>query len=130
MLKLKYPGDDQLIKIQRRKFVRVEYAIDVAITQDGFYSQYIAEDLSAGGIAIRIPEKDSFQPGEIVSLLIVLPFVNQEIKYVHADASVVRMWDKSGRKIVSLKFEEIGKSDRQSIIRFCFERQIQLRNIQ
>jgi c-di-GMP-binding flagellar brake protein YcgR len=130
MLKLKYPGDDQLIKIQRREFVRVEYAIDVAIQKEGLYSQYVAEDLSAGGIAIRISEKENFQPGEMLPLLIVLPFVNQDIKYVRAEASVVRTWEKNGRNIVSLKFEEIGQSERQAIIRFCFERQLQLRNME
>ena len=35
MLKLSYPGDDQLIKIQRREFVRVDTAIDVAVLKDG-----------------------------------------------------------------------------------------------
>ena len=35
MLKLSYPGDDQIIKIQRREFVRVDSAIDVAVLKDG-----------------------------------------------------------------------------------------------
>ena len=35
MLKLSYPGDEQLIKIQRREFVRVESAIDIAVEKDG-----------------------------------------------------------------------------------------------
>ena len=60
MLKLTYPGDDQLIKIQRREFVRVETAIDVAVDFDGFYQQFVAEDISAGGVAINIGQSDSF----------------------------------------------------------------------
>lgn len=128
MLKLSYPGDEQLLKIQRREFVRVEYALDVAVKKGALYSQYVAEDLSAGGIAVRIPEKEQFQQGETIALLIVLPFVNQEIKYVHAEATIVRIWEKNGKTLASLQFEKIGQGERQSIIRFCFERQLQQRN--
>ncbi|MFS0576725.1 flagellar brake domain-containing protein [Sporosarcina sp. 179-K 3D1 HS] len=128
MLKLSYPGDDQLYKIQRREFVRVETPIDVAVlTEDGFH-QFVAEDLSAGGIALNIPRDVPFSEGDTVKLTIVLPFINKEIKYVHSNAKLVRVWDKKGRTIASLQFEDIEDVDRQYIIRFCFERQLQTRN--
>ena len=86
MLKLTYPGDDQLIKIQRREFVRVESAIDIAVEKDGRFTQFVAEDLSAGGVALISLDRDTFKEDELLSLTIVLPFVNHEIKYVKADA--------------------------------------------
>lgn len=128
MLKLSYPGDEQLIKIQRREFVRVDTAIDVAVMKNGEKSQYVAEDISAGGIALRLPESPSFQAEDTLSLVIVLPFMNKEIKYVHVDATVIRIWEKSGQKIASLQFGDVSMEDRQRIVRFSFEKQLEMRN--
>lgn len=128
MIKLSYPGDEQLIKVQRREFVRVESAIDIAVEKGGRFTQYVAADLSAGGVALTLLNPDTFKEDELLSLTIVLPFMNHEIKYVKADARVTRVWEKDGRLIASLKFETINQIERQYIIRFCFERQLQMRN--
>jgi c-di-GMP-binding flagellar brake protein YcgR len=63
MIKLSYPGDDQLIKIQRREFVRVESAIDIAVEKDGRFTQHVAADLSAGGVALGLTHqsRDAFK---------------------------------------------------------------------
>jgi c-di-GMP-binding flagellar brake protein YcgR len=127
MLKLSYPGDDHLIKIQRREFVRVDTNVDVSILKDNLYSQFIGLDLSAGGIALSLPNQTVFEEDEILELLIVLPFLNNEIKYINVKASVIRIWEKSGKYIASLRFEDIQNENRQRIIRFCFERQLLLR---
>lgn len=128
MLKLTYPGDDQLIKIQRRQFVRVESAIDVAVEKNSLFSQYVAADLSAGGIALFLSNFTTLVAEEVVSLTIVLPFNSHDIKYVKLSAKVVRVWEKDGRIIASLEFEKVNAFVRQSIIRFCFERQLQMRD--
>ncbi len=128
MIKLSYPGDDQLIKIQRREFLRVESAIDIAVEKDGLFTQYVAADLSAGGVALTLKKPDAFKIDELLSLTIVLPFMNHEIKYVKADARVTRVWEKEDKLIASLQFETINQIERQYVIRFCFERQLQMRN--
>lgn len=128
MLKLTYPGDDQLIKIQRREFVRVETAIDVAVDCEGICQQFVAEDISAGGIAINVGEDDHFEEAENVRLTIALPFENDDIKYVRTEAKAVRIWEKDNRRIASMQFAKIDTADRQNIIRFCFERQLLARN--
>ena len=66
MLKLAYPGNDRLVKIQRREFVRVETAIDVAVKKDGLTTQLVAGDISAGGIAINLPNPVLFVEEETV----------------------------------------------------------------
>lgn len=130
MLKLTYPGDEDLIKIQRREFVRVGSPIDVAVEIGGLYTQYVAEDISAGGIALNLHNQSEIKENDLLALTIVLPFLNKEIKYIKAETNVVRIWEKDGRTIASLKFEEIPETARQYIMRFCFERQLQLRNQQ
>lgn len=128
MLKLTYPGDDQLIKIQRREFVRVETTIDVAVVIEGIFQQFVAEDISAGGIALNIGQDDLFEGTDFVSLTIALPYVNDDIKYIRTEAKVVRVWEKDDRLIASLEFAKINTTERQNIIRFCFERQLLARN--
>jgi len=128
MLKLLYPGDKQLIKIQRREFLRVEASLDVAVTLDDHNTQVVTEDISAGGIAINLSNPSLFKESDLVELMIVLPYVNKEVKYVQAKGEIVRIWEKSKRTIASIRFIEIREDDCQRIVRFCFERQLQLRN--
>ncbi|WP_339249964.1 flagellar brake domain-containing protein [Sporosarcina sp. FSL W8-0480] len=128
MLKISYPGDQMLTKIQRREFVRVETAVDVAVGYRGVFQQFVADDISAGGIALNLGPNDTFEDGEKVRLTIALPFMNDEIKYIKTDAKTIRTWKKNERDIASLQFVETTPKDRQNIIRFCFERQLQARN--
>lgn len=128
MLKISYEGDDQLIKVQRRAFVRVETALDVAVEKGSDRVQLVAEDISAGGIALNITKMPILEKEKMISLLLVLPFVNHEIKYVKAKGEIIRTWEDEGRTIASIQFQEIDAQARQQIVRYCFERQLKLRN--
>lgn len=128
MLKLKYPGDKQLIKIQRREFVRVDTSLDVALQADSASLQLVSMDVSAGGLAVNMKDHDYFKQNEEIKLLIVLYFSKTEIKYVSCQARVVRNWEHEKRRLTSFTFDEIDDKDRQHIIRYCFERQLELRN--
>lgn len=128
MLQLTYSGDDHLLKIQRREFVRVETAVDVAVEKNGVYYQLTTEDISAGGLALLTAKKVELEENETINLMIVLPFSNNDIKYVRTKARVVRSWEKDGRYVSSLMFEEMSSKDCQHIIRFCFERQLVIKN--
>ncbi len=127
MLQLMYPGDSQLVKIQRREFVRVETPLDVAVNKDGRIFRLVAEDISAGGMAVNLAQA-ALEQDDIVELTIVLPFKNNSITYVRVNARVVRIWDKDGRRIASLQFDQIEPESRQQVIRLCFERQLKKRN--
>lgn len=128
MLTLLYPGNDQLHKIQRREYVRVETSVDVAVNDHLSYEQLVTKDISGGGLALILRKGVSLSASEQLELTIVLPFPNDEIEYIQATASVVRVIEQDGRTIASIRFEEITENDRQQIIRFCFLRQLQLRN--
>ncbi|GKV65665.1 MULTISPECIES: flagellar brake protein [Sporosarcina] len=128
MLKVKYPGDKELVKIQRREFVRVDTSLDVSVQADSESLQLVSSDLSAGGLAVNMKNHEFFNPQEELDLLIVLHFSKTEIKYISCKAKVVRNWEQDNRRLTSLQFEEIDEKDRQHIIRYCFERQLQLRN--
>lgn len=127
MLQLAYKGDDHLIKIQRREFVRVDANIDVAVEEEGKVKQLVTTDVSAGGLAVNLPNINTLKENSYVKLLIVLPFKKRTIEYVRAEAKVVRVWEEHEQKIASLEFFQISATDRQQIVQFCFERQLQLK---
>ncbi|MFX3673961.1 MAG: flagellar brake protein [Paenisporosarcina sp.] len=127
MIMLSFPGNDQVIKIQRREFVRVDTPVDMAIEYEGNYYQLVAEDISAGGSAVIINQPVSFKEGDIISLTISLPFSNGEIKYIQSKAFVVRFWDKEMIRMASIQFTNTDDLDKQQIVRFCFDRQLLMR---
>ncbi|PIC63273.1 glycosyltransferase [Sporosarcina sp. P13] len=130
MLKLKYPGDKELIKIQRREFVRVETSLDVTVQleSEDELLQLVSIDISAGGLAVNMKSYEFFPLNEVVDLRIVLQFTKREIKHISCKATVVRNWEEDKRRLSSFKFAGIDEMDRQHIIRYCFERQLALRN--
>ncbi len=127
MIKLSIPNPTEILKIQRRNYVRIEHALDIAIEYEGEKFQFITEDFSAGGIAVILNKEVNFRDGDRVSILLPLAFNNGDMKYVFSDAKVIRIWDKQDITIASLEFIDADDTDKQHIVRFCFERQLLLR---
>lgn len=131
MLILTYPGNDQLVKIQRRQYVRVETAIDVALhPNEPVFSPFtvITDDISAGGAAVLIPKNSPIKPGMVVQSWFVLPMQTGEYHYMKLQSEVIRVINSSDvRNKASLKFLDISSHERQLVLRLCFERQLALR---
>ncbi len=129
MIMLALPANDQFIRIQRREYVRVATPVDIAVEYNQQNYQYVAEDISAGGLAINIPKIVPFKENDELQLIIVLPFSNSNegVKYVHTSARVIRIIEKDQRMLATLQFTNTDDVDRQYIVRFCFERQLQNR---
>lgn len=127
MIKLAYPGDSEIIKIQRRDFVRVATSLDIAIRFKEEKYQFVTDDLSAGGTAVLLNKPVKFKADDEVSLLIPLSFNNGDIKYVSATAAVIRIWDRGNISLASLQFTNTDDVDKQQIVRYCFEKQLLIR---
>lgn len=128
MVCLHYPGEEELVKVQRRQFVRVETAVDAAvITPSGSYAT-ITTDLSAGGCAVKVHKNHNYAAGMEVEIILVLLMQTGEYHYFNVPGKVVRVWDKGSYKIASLEFHELKENQQQHILRFCFEKQLSLRN--
>ncbi|WP_274309695.1 flagellar brake protein [Solibacillus daqui] len=127
MIILSCPPKEDFLKIQRREYVRVETPVDVAIDFKGSKYQFVAEDISAGGIAIHLKTPVDFTEGDEVQALVVLPFTNGEIRYVETEAVIVRIFERDGFQIASISFTDTDDVDKQHIVRFCFERQVLIR---
>jgi len=127
MIMLSCPPDEEFIKIQRREFVRVETPVDVAVEYDNRFTQLVADDISAGGVLLALQGAVNFKIGDEVRLTIVLPYTNKEIRYVQTDALVVTTFERNNRTLASVQFTDTDDIDKQYIVRFCFERQLQIR---
>lgn len=125
MIMLSRPPKEEFVKIQRRQFVRIETPVDVAIKfQDHFY-QYVALDISAGGIALKLNNREvPFQDGDDIEALLVLPFSNGDIKYIQTKAKIVRIFEREALRLASVQFVDTEDVYKQLIVRFCFERQL------
>ncbi|WP_046173735.1 flagellar brake protein [Domibacillus indicus] len=130
MLALQDPGRDSYVRVQRRKFVRVQKAIDIAVELDGMPAfSSITEDISAGGAAILLPGSVQAEGGTKAKLYGVIPSQQGEPRYFETMAELIRVQQdqKSGRRTGSFQFTDFAYAEQQMLMRFCFEQQLQLR---
>ncbi|WP_203361877.1 PilZ domain-containing protein [Bacillus sp. REN10] len=130
LLVLQDPGLEKYQRIQRRKYVRVSTAADVAVhleAQAPFTAVTI--DLSAGGLAIPVPSGMDIKQGDQGKVFLSIPFESGDHHYFELTAKVVRVYEeeKSNRTIASLQLNDMSRVEQQLLMRFCFERQIILK---
>ncbi|WP_042145706.1 flagellar brake protein [Paucisalibacillus sp. EB02] len=132
---LQLPNEDQIERIQRRQYVRVETAVDVAIHSNENSNEQkikpfstVTLDLSGGGLSIVVPKGFRLTDGDKLSIYLVLPMHSGHYHYLELYGEVVRFMEKeSAATIASIKFLELNEQDKQFIIRYCFEKQREAR---
>ncbi|SDQ54079.1 flagellar brake protein [Virgibacillus salinus] len=123
-----FPRKDNIKRIQRREYVRIETAIDIAFhgSKDSFTT--VTSDISGGGLSIIVPNGKTIVEKEEASVWIVLQMHSGEFQYVTALTEVIRVKEsESTASIASLKFISVTKPVRQNIVRYCFEKQREAR---
>lgn len=125
---MKKPDPKSITRIQRRNYVRVPTELEVAVKTAEESFTTVTEDLSGGGIAFRYEGSLDFIPGMMLSCWILIPVRKGENETVPFAATVVRTSEKEdGSRIVMAEFSDIQDADRQKIIRYCLDRQLELR---
>ncbi|SLL36902.1 Predicted glycosyltransferase [Mycobacteroides abscessus subsp. abscessus] len=133
VLILSLPEKDQMIKIQRRQFVRIETSIDMAIHPLEIENPFkpfttVSLDFSAGGAAVIVPKDIKLQEKNKIKVSLVLPLQNGEYNYLHLDAEIKNIinYNENSDKM-SIEFLKVDPVDRQSMLRFSFDRQLSLK---
>ncbi|ERN54158.1 flagellar brake domain-containing protein [Alkalihalophilus marmarensis] len=126
------PGKDKYYRIQRRNYVRVEAANDVAVHSiDDAFKPFtsVTVDISGGGCAVLLPDEVVLSVDTQVDITIVLPMQKSENQYVRARCRVVRSYKPriEAKTRASLQFIDVNQKDQDQIVRYCFERQVVLR---
>lgn len=129
MIVLSFPGEDDMYKVQRREYVRVETPVDVAVhSLHGDFSPFVSitHDISAGGASIILPHSINLVPGSELTTCFVLPIDSDDIQYTSIKSRVIRIDEgKNGQKNrASIEFLDATEHDRRILIKFCFERQL------
>jgi c-di-GMP-binding flagellar brake protein YcgR len=129
VLVLHLPSSEYFMKIQRRNYLRIKTPLDVSVHSKGLKFPAFSTstlDISGGGMAILIPKHMELQEDILVDAWVVLPFKSLEYSYVHVTARVIRQINRNdGVQFASLEFMEIENSDRDKVIRFCFQKQLE-----
>ncbi|WP_078596939.1 flagellar brake protein [Evansella clarkii] len=131
MLVLSDPGKKQYKRIQRRQYVRINAAADVAIHPlDHEFEPFtsVTADLSGGGMSVILPDSHQLKKGKAIRVWIALHFNSGESLYVETKSRVVRIHEYRDRQRASLQFMLIKETERQKVIRYCFEKQLAIRN--
>jgi c-di-GMP-binding flagellar brake protein YcgR len=126
------PKNEEIHKVQRRQFVRVETLLDVAVKNaNNSYEPFpsVVVDLSAGGMLLSLPIGHKVSKGDVLECLVVLPMQSGEKIYLDLTCNVLRILEGHGnnRQRAPLQFNQIASKDRQHVIRYCFEQQLMMK---
>ena len=129
LMVLRKPDPSSITRIQRRTFLRIPARQEVALKL-GEHLQFLAvtEDISGGGISIICDGHIPIKENDVLSCWILLHFRNGTIEHVPFRGEVIRTKSmEGGKQLAPIRFIEISESERQKIIRFCFEKQLEMR---
>lgn len=118
------PDQDNITKIQRREYVRINIDVNVAVhSEKKLFTPFISvtQDISGGGLAIITPRNVTLTEGEKVNLYLVLKSTYSDYVYLKTKGEVIRTTVFNEVRSTSLRFLFDDEKDRQKIIKYCFE---------
>ncbi|MBS2969433.1 flagellar brake domain-containing protein [Metabacillus sp. KIGAM252] len=125
---LKKPENRDVLKIQRRQYVRIDSDVNVAVHSPAEAFEpfvTVTSDLSAGGAGIIIPKHAALNEKEQLIVWMALPLQDGTINYVKVESESVRILeDHSGIRKATIKFMNMNETAQQKIVRYCFDQQI------
>jgi len=129
LVSIRRPGLEEITKNQRRSFLRVEANLELAV-KVGEKLRFVAvtEDVGGGGVSFICERKWPIVTDAVLHCWLLLRYRNGSISHANFEGEVVRvMAIEPERHLVMMRFKEISDSDQQKIIRYCFERQLEMR---
>lgn len=130
LIKILKPDAQRLMKVQRRNFLRVPAELEIAVKMSD-HDRFVCytDDVGGGGISFLCDKKWAVEAGQLLDCWLLLTYKTGSIEHVSFNAEIVRVNTlESGRKQVMIKFINITDGERQKIIRYCFEKQLEYRN--
>lgn len=130
MVRIQKPAMDSIFKIQRRSFFRVNAELELAV-KDSNGKRFLVrtDDIGGGGTSFLTDNQAKLDVGGKISCWVLLPYRNGSTEHVYFEGEVVRIKTlENGRHLAMVKFVTISDTERQKIIRYCFERQFDFRN--
>lgn len=129
-VKIQRPEPGTITPVQRRSFLRVQAGLELAVSyKDGRKFLTRTEDVGGGGLSFYAEAGQTVHVGDQLICWLLVPYKNGSLEHVPFRGEIVRTRELSAnRKLVMLKYENITDMERQKLIRYCFERQLDFRN--
>ncbi|WP_240413896.1 flagellar brake protein [Paenibacillus periandrae] len=131
LVQIRKPAPESITKIQRRSFLRVPAELEMAVKySDQLQFIAVTDDVGGGGISFLCDGYIPLAAQQMVSCWLLANYKNGQIEHIPFKGEMVRIkMLESGRQQVMMRFAEITDRDRQKIIRYCFERQLEFRKM-
>jgi c-di-GMP-binding flagellar brake protein YcgR len=130
LIKIVKPEPDRITKVQRRSFLRVPAELEIAVKMSN-QVRFVCktDDVGGGGISLVCDGKWPLTYEQTLECWLLVPFRNGTIEHAFFKGEIVRVVElKSGLKQAMIKYVSIYDSERQKVIRYCFEKQLEYRN--
>lgn len=130
LIKIVKPELDRITKVQRRSFLRVPAELEIAVKMSN-QVRFVCktDDVGGGGISFVCDAKWPLAAEQILECWLLVPFRNGTIDHAFFKGEIVRVVQlESGRKQAMIKYASIIDPERQKVIRYCFEKQLEYRN--
>lgn len=124
------PDTEEMQRIQRREFVRIDATLDVAVhSRNNTFEPFttITTDISGGGLSLITTDNSPFNLGDVIDLWMVLYTKSGKYQYVHSAAEIVFIQTRNNIHTLSVKFVSIDPKEQQRIIGYCFDKQREAR---
>ncbi|UHA72942.1 flagellar brake protein [Paenibacillus sp. 481] len=129
LMGLRKPEPHWMTKMQRRSYLRVQAKLEMALrTEDGVKFLAFTEDVSGGGVSFMMDIKQELTELQKIQCWLVAPFKSGAIEHIFFVGEIIRLQSvNEEQQLVMMKFDRIADVEQQRLIRYCFERQLDLR---
>ncbi|WP_368086802.1 flagellar brake protein [Paenibacillus sp. yr247] len=129
LVELRKPEPEAITHVQRRSFLRVLAELEIAVKlSDQIQFIGVTDDVGGGGISFICDGHIPLGMNAAISCWVLAPYKNGNIEHIPFNGEVVRIKQlDSGKQLAMVRFVDIADRERQKLIRFCFERQMDFR---
>jgi len=121
-------------RVQRRNYLRVPSSVEIAfkILDHADNKWYIVKalDISGGGMRFLCSVSRKLAEKQEIIGWVALPFKNGSIQHVKFQGQIVRVLppvEGANAQRISVEFKQIQESMRATVIRYCYEKQVELK---
>ncbi|WP_239614108.1 flagellar brake protein [Cohnella mopanensis] len=129
LVAIRKPELEDISKDQRRSYLRVEANLELAVrVGDKMKFVAITEDVGGGGVSFTCERNKPIVTNVVLTCWLLLNYKGGTVAHAKFEGEVVRVLPvEPDKHLIMMRFKEIGDSDQQKIIRYCFERQLDKR---
>lgn len=126
LAKVEKPSPQQISRVQRRDYLRVPAKLELAIQTNNAHFIAVTVDLSGGGLSFLYDRTEPLTENQGLSCWLLLHNKNRANEHVPFYAEIVRIKQIESKQLVMIKYSKLNEADRQKIVRYCLERQLDI----